>query len=507
MDSKDKKIAKNTVFLYIRMIIIMLVTLYTTRVVLKELGVINYGVYNLVGSVAVSLIFVQNSLSSATQRYLSYEIGKSHERDINKVFSMSVNIHVILTLCSILFLETIGLWFVNSVLNIPPDRMVAANVAFQFSIFTFAANILRIPHNALLISNEMMNVYAVISIFEAAIRLGIAYLLALSSIDKLELYSGLLFVSAVFVNVIYWIFVKIKLSIQCRYFFVKDMTLFKKMTSFLGWNMIGGIVGIGVVEGPGYFINYYYGVALNAAIGIAKQINSAVYSLSSNFQSAFNPQIVKSYASKDYNRLWSLINNTSILSFFLLFIIAFPFTLCCQSILQLWLDEVPNYTYEFVVFMLASQFVNALGAPLWMSVHATGNIKHYQIVISLINIIIIPVSWGIITMGFQPYWVFCGQLFVNLIIYIYRIYYLVVNMGLNIKWYLKMLIKRCIIPAVSSMPIPVAIFYVLHMSIVDVIIIFLVSFATTIISFWTLGIDSNTKQDILNKIKVKYIKK
>lgn len=451
----QKRIIKNTVMLYIRMAVIMLVTLFTTRVVLDVLGETDYGIYTIVGSVVVSLVFIQNTLISSTQRFISYELGRGEEGRPNEVFSMSLNIHLIFMAAVVLLLETIGLWFLNSVLNIPADRMYAANVVYQLTIATFCVNLYRIPYNATIISQENMDIYAILSIAEAILKLAIVYALLVLSYDKLITYSVLVFAVTLIINLMYITYCKKKFPSICSYRLIKDRKLFKEMSGFLGWNLLGGVTGVATNEGPNYFMNAFLGVRINAAMGIAKQVSSAVYQFTSNFQMAFNPQIVKSYAAGDKEALFDLIYKSSAVSFYLMFIIAFPFILCSDVIFNLWLVEVPEYAIEFCILMMLSQLVAALSSPLWMVAHAIGNIKNYQICISTINLLIIPISWGVLYFKYSPLCILAFLILINVLVFVYRLLYLRSKIAFPCFDFFKKVIWKCIYQLILIVPLPI----------------------------------------------------
>lgn len=454
--SDQKRIAKNTVMLYIRMIVIMIVSLYTTRVVLNVLGETDYGIYNIVGSVVVSMIFIQNSLMSATQRFLSYEMGLKEKGNVARVFSSGMVLHIRFLVVIVVILETIGLWFLNRVLEIPPDRMFAANIVYQFSILSFCLNIIRIPYNAIIISYESMNIYAVLSIVEAVLRLSIVIALKYLGSDKLILYGILICALTLVVNSLYISYCRKNYREETKLRFLGDKETVKKMRGFLGWNLLGGVTGVATNESPNYFMNYYLGVSVNAAMGIAKQVCSAVYQFSSNFQAAFNPQIIKAYAAEEKEYLFGLINKTSLLSFYLLFIVAFPVIICADYIFELWLVNVPQYTVVFCILIILSQFIAALSGPLWMLAHATGDIKKYQISISIIGLLVLPASFFILKGDYAPYYVLTFQLLLNVAIFVYRLFYVKEKTGLPIRRYLKEVVLKCVLLTVSIIPIPFA---------------------------------------------------
>lgn len=492
---EQKRIMKNTVMLYIRMAVIMLVSLYMSRVVLDVLGEQDYGIYNIVGSVVVSLTFIQNALISATQRFLSYELGKNCEEGTNRIFSMSMNIHVLFALVVVIIMETVGLWFVNNVLNIPELRMFAANVVLQFSIATFCVNMLRIPYNAVIFSHERMSIYAILSIAETILKLALCYILLVCRKDKLIIYAFLIFAITLVINIMYIIYCKRQFADVCKYKICKDKILFKKMTSFLGWNMVGGVTSIATTEGPNYFLNVYLGVTVNAALGLAKQVSSAVYQFTSNFQSAFNPQIVKAYAKDDRVYLFDLINKTSQVSFYLLFLVAFPVILCADVLFDIWLVEVPEYAVEFCVLILMSQLISALSSPLWMVVHATGNIKSYQITLSIINLLILPIAWVILALGYSPVYIILAQVGITIFVFTYRLLYLYSQIKFDLVTYSKSVLLKSLSLMLLIIPVPLLTRIYID-GLKGAIISFALAVIITCVVFYIWGIDKEYKQQL-----------
>lgn len=496
---------KNTVMLYIRMAVILLVTLFTSRVVLDVLGVDDYGIYNIVGSVVISLSFIQSALNNATLRFISYELGKNEKGNVSRVFSMSLNIQVLFLCVIFLLLETFGLWFLNHVLSIPSDRIFAANVAYQFSILTFCVNVLRVPYNAMLISYERMSVYAVLSIVEAILRLLIVYCLLVLNNDKLIEYSILMFAVALLSNVFYMMYCRHLFANSCKYKFEKDKSLFKDMMGFSGWNLVGGLTGMATNEGPNYFMNVYLGVQVNAAMGVAKQVGSAVYNFTENFQTAFRPQIVKYYAANDKANLFDLIFKASQISYYLMFIIGFPVILCMTGILNWWLVDVPNFTAEFCIFILLGYMVNALASPLWMLAHAIGDLKVYQISISLISLLILPVSWVVLSLNLPPYYIIAIQVVINGLIYLYRLAFANKRSNFPVLQYLKYVAIKCILPTLIIIPIPLLVntscrdwpYWILSL---------LLSVCISVVVFFSLGFSREQKKQAFQLI-VKYISK
>ena len=497
--ASQRTIYKNTVMLYIRMAVIMAVSLYTSRVVLSTLGIIDYGIYNLVGSVVVSLAFVSNSLMSSTQRYLSFQMGKRSVEGTRKVFNTSLMIHVAFAVVVVILLETIGLWVLNNVLTIPEERISAANVAYQLSIITFCINFLRIPYNATIIAEERMTVFAVFSIAEAMLKLGIVFLLVIGNFDRLIYYCVLLAIVTFLINVMYVVYCHLQFKEVCKLTLHFDRALTRDMMSFSGWTLFGGLTGVATSEGPGYFMNYFIGVQLNAAMGIAKQVGNAVYSFASSFQTAFNPQIVKLYSANEQEQLKSLVFRSSKLSYALINMIALPIILCAPRLFNLWLVEVPDYAIIFSILLMLSQMVSALSSPLWMLAHAAGNIKKYQLTIGIINLLILPVSWVVLFLGFEPYWILVFLVFLNVIILVFRVSYLRQTVEFPSKDYYKNVVLKCFVVTILSSLLPIAIKLCVSTIWGDCVVIIL-SIVSVAFTFYLIGLSQIERQIIVSWI-------
>lgn len=442
--SNNKRIAKNTLYLYIRMIITTVVSLYTVRVVLDVLGAEDYGIYNVVGGIVVLFSFLNHAMNGATQRFLSYEIGRNDDVMFQKTFSMSINCHAIMAVAIFVILETVGLWFLCTQMNIPDGRMYAARWVYQFSIITFVINILRVPYNASIISFERMSFYAYISIVEVLLNLAMVLMLLLNmGIDKLILYAGLKCFISLLCLIVSYVYCTEKFA-NCRYILFWESSLFKKLFSFSWWSMLGAGSTLISQSGSNILINIFCGVAVNAAYGIANQVSSVIYSFVSNFQLAFQPQIVKLYAASKKEEQISLVNRASIFSYFLLLIIFIPFVLNADYVLGLWLKDVPEYTVQFCQWMLAYSLIDAIQAPLWMSITATGRIKGYSIWSSLLTVCNIPIAWLLLYAGYSPIMVFVARVVINFIAAVIRVLYVKSFLRFPIKSYIQMIIVRVI---------------------------------------------------------------
>lgn len=499
--SEQKTIAKNTIFLYIRMIVVMGVSLYTSRVVLDKLGVDDYGIYNIVGSVVVSLTFISNALTTAMRRFFSYEIGKIN-RDCSSIFTMNFKIQLIIIGLLLLLLETLGLWFFESVIKIPAGRETAASIVYQLSVVTFCFNLLQVPYASLIVAREKMSIFAVFSIVDVMLKLLIVFMLSSSiRIDKLIMYGFLMMFVSIVVAICYHLYCKFSMKEDCRVTRYWNKSQFKEIFSFASWNLVGGVTTIGTTEVPNYFMNYYLGVGVNAAMGVAKQVSSAIYTFSINFQTAFNPQIVKAYAANQKDYMFDLVFRTSKLSFLLMYIIGLPFLLCSEEVLRVWLKVVPDYTAVFCLCIIISEVVNAASAPLWMSVFAIGNIKVYQIVISVICLTVVPVAWIVLALGFAPYWILVYKIIISSIILIYRVEYLKEKILFPVvDYYKKIILPLLVVIPILTVP-GLYLFSSLFFGWTKIILTSVVSVLIVSLVFYFIALSSNEKRFVISYLR------
>lgn len=398
----NKLIAKNTLFLYIRMFLTMGISLFTSRIVLQALGETDYGVYNVVGGFVLTFGIVSNAMTVASQRFISFEIGKGDEGNITSVFSTAVIIHWILAAIILVLAETIGVWFVNHKMIFPPDRYFAANVVFQLSLLTFVINLLSVPYNASLIAFEKMKAFAYVSVIESCLKLAIAYLLLIILLDKLILFAILHAIVAIIIRVIYTIYVKKNIP-QCTSTWKMNKEVGKEMISFSGWNTFGVVANIANSQGVNIILNLFFGAIINASYGIATQVNNAIQQFVFNFQLAMNPQIVKLYASGKKKEMFKLVYRGSRFSFMLLSLIAIPFFFEAPMILDLWLVDVPGYAVSFLRIILLNSLILCLSQPLGYAMHASGIVRNYQIAISIVYILALPVAYFVLKIGSPSY--------------------------------------------------------------------------------------------------------
>ena len=429
--------------LYIRMGVTMLVQLYTSRIVLEVLGINDYGIWSLVASLVVSISFIVGPLSSATQRFLSFELGKGSEKNAQLLFSQSIILYAAFAIVLILILESAGLWFLNNKLNIPNDQVPIANIVYQFTIASFIVYIIRMPYDATIIAYEKMDFYAYLSIIDVAMKLGIVFMLKIfDNIPHLVLYAFLSFLVSVIVTFVYKIYCNKKYQITHIIFKIEKSIMYR-LASFSGWSLLGSFAIMTSNQGVSMVLNIFYGVALNATMGIANQVGNAVNQFVSNFQLAFQPQIVKYYAKGDFHQLQDLIFRASRFSFLLLFAIAFPVVYNIDSILHLWLgDNVPEYTGVFCSLMIISFLFDALSAPLWMTIQASGNIRSYQIIITSILLLNIIISYIILRLDYAPTSVMIVRLIISISILIFRIIFVKKRIAFSLRNYIINIIIR-----------------------------------------------------------------
>ena len=400
-----KRIAKNTAFLYMRMLLLMGVAFYTSRVVLNALGVEDYGIYNVVGGVVAMFSFLTGTFTSATQRFLNYEMGLGNQQRLHEIFSMSITLNVIIAVLIIGVSEIVGIWFINHKLVIPPDRLVAAHWVFQFSLLAMAVTIVSTPYNALIIAHERMDIFAYISIVEALLKLGIAVVIFFCGGDKLIVYAFLILLVALIVRLIYSFYCKRKFP-ECRYKFYWDRKLFCEMGSFAGWNMYGNFAFVVVTQGLNMLLNMFFGPAVNASRAIAVQVQTAIQGFATNFTMAVNPQITQYYAQRKMNEMFNLVCFSSKCAFFLLLILIVPVLLETEMLLKLWLKQVPAYSVIFVRLILIRLLLTIIVNPLHTSIHATGKMKFYQLLTGSLTLLNIPVSYLLLCLGMEPTTVF-----------------------------------------------------------------------------------------------------
>lgn len=495
----NKRIAKNTLLLYFRMLFLMAVSLYTSRVVLNALGVEDFGIYNVVGGVVAMFSVLSGSLSAAISRFITYELGKGNQKNLNKIFSSAVTIQLGLAGIIILLAETIGIWFLNVKMNIPEVRMEAANWVFQFSILTFAINLISVPYNASIIAHEKMSAFAYISILEAVGKLTIAYLIAISPIDKLIFYAILMCVVALVVRLAYGNYCKRHFS-ECTYHFSWDKQLLKSMFSFAGWNFIGASSAVLRDQGGNVVINLFCGPAVNAARGIAFQVNNAVNQFVVNFMTALNPQITKSYAAGDRGYMMTLIFQGARLSFYMLLLLSLPILVNTHYILALWLKIVPEHAVLFVQLILIFALSESISQPLITAMLATGKIRNYQIIVGGLQMMNLPLSYILLRLGYFPEVVIVIAICISQCCLAARLILLRGMIGLSITKYLKNVYLNIIVVSIIAVILPLISAYYIKESFINFILISLIAVICTLSSIYFIGCNNQEREFIHQKL-------
>ena len=505
MGSENKKqIAKNTAALYFRMLLTMVVGLYTSRIVLSTLGVVDYGIYNIVGGIVILFSFFNNAMFSAIQRFLNVEIAKNDHFQLNKIFSVSMTVQISIAITVFVLSETIGLWFVNTQLNLPTERMIAVNWVYQFSIMTFLINIFLAPYEATILANEHMSFFAYASIIDVSTKLLIVFLLQYIGHDSLIVYAALTASLSFLFLAIYRIYCTKKFD-YCYFHYSRDKILYRQLMSFSGWSLLGGIANVGKSQGVNIILNIFCGVVVNAAVGIANQVSTALNNFVFNFQLAFNPQIVKSYATNERDYFMQLIFQTAKLSYFLLFFISLPVLLNTEIILDIWLKDVPDYTVMFCQLSIIVILIDTISGPLWISIQAVGIIKKYQIVISTVLIMNVPLSYLSLMLGFPPYSVLWINLIVGIVALIVRLRFLRKLVDLSIKKFFKDVLFKIAFVTLISLPLPLVIKY-FTTGYFGAGISLIISITSVGLAVFFVGLKSN-ERELLRTTLFKFLKK
>lgn len=500
-----KKIVKNTAFLYVRMLILMVISLYTSRLVLKELGITDYGIYNVIGGLITIFSFINGSMAQASQRFITFEVGTGNLDSLKKIFSTCVYIHFFLAGVIIFLGETVGLWYVYNVAVIPADRFTAALWIYQCSIVVACATVITVPYNALIIAHERMSAFAYLSIIEAVLKLAIVWIIMFVNYDRLIFYGVLMSILSVLMRILYGIYSD-RTFPEAHLVWHIDKTYIRSMGRFAGWSLCGSLAAAGYTQGLNLVINFFFNPAVNAARGIAVTVQAVIRNFANNFQVAVNPQITKSFAMKDMDYLFSLIFRASFFSFFLFFIVALPVFLEIDTLLSLWLVETPEYTDIFIRILLIISSIEVLASPLNVSLQATGDIKRFELTIGIILMLTVPVSY--IVLKFYPlpqnaFWVFLFQV---CIAHVARLFLMRYKLGLSISLYLRKVALKIVPVAIFSMIIPITLHYSISSGILRLICVIVACLTFTPCSIFLIGLSKIEQKELVNKVKQRLFK-
>ena len=489
--STNKRIAKNTFLLYFRMFLIIGVTFYTTRVILNVLGVENYGIYTTIGGIVLLFSFINNALLTTTQRYLNYYYGKNDITATGQYYSVCMFVFVFIGVVISLFSEMAGYLFIHYKMVLPCERIAAAEWTLHISVIINFINIIRSPYHACVVANEKFDFYAYLSIIEVLLKLVIVYILSSIQFDKLIFYNLLLLSVTIVIFLVYKFYCN-KKYVESKIQYVTNKVLYKEVILFSGYSLLGNAANVCSQQGISLLLNVFCGVIVNAAIGISNQVSSGVYSFVSNFQTAFNPQLVKLYAQDETWKLVNTILSVSKFSFFLLFILIVPVIIYSTDILKIWLVDIPDYTKIFCILTLIYMLIDTLAAPLWITIQASGHIKKYQIITSIIILLNLPISLFFLNLGWEPTIVFVIRILINLVAYAYRLYFAntIVYIGFS-RYCLKVLLP--ILKVVLSIA-------VIYYFILSIELNFMLSILILVLIF-CLGLSRNEELFIIQLIK------
>lgn len=495
----NKRIARNTLTLYFRMLFLMCISLYTSRVVLEALGVVDYGIYNVVGGFVSMFSLISATLTSASSRFINYEMGKGQTDRLNTVFSTSLNVHIILAVIIALLCESVGLWYLNNKMVIPSDRLYAANWVFQISILNFCISLITVPFTASIIAHEKMSTFAYVSIFEGIARLLICFAVLYSSFDHLILYALLYMMVQVSVTTMYRLYCRRHFD-ECHYRWIIDRELIRHMFNYAGWHLFGNSAAILNRQGVDLVLNFFCGPVLNAAKGISNQVNNVVTNFVGNFMMAVNPQITQSYSRGNFSYMFSLVFRGSRFSYYLLLLLAFPVILNADGIIHLWLTEVPDYAVIFAQLAMMSSMISSFSNTLMTAQNATGKVRNYQIVVGGIQLMNLPFCFLVLYLGASPLSVLVVAICVEILSLIARLFMIPLTIKEFSPWmFVKEVLLNALLVTIIAIPIPLAIHILYGGTIVSLCIetILCVICSSASILFW--GCKLSERQKILHQ--------
>lgn len=503
--TSNARVAKNTVFLYFRTLLIIGIGLYISRAILQALGVEDFGIYNVVGGIVLMFSFINSGMVASTQRFISYELGRNDAIRLRQVFSMAVSVHLLLALIILVLAETIGLWFLNTHMNIAPERLYAANWVYQCSIFAFIVIVLTVPYSASIVAHEHMKAFAYGSVLDYVLRLLAVLLLPFVPHDKLIVYSISILLVTVITRLGYVIYCRYHFS-ECSYLFSRDKSLFMEMFSFAGWSFIGNL-GFSVKDqGINILINLFFGAAVNAARGIAYQVSTVVSSFMANFQMAINPQITKRYASGETDSMLRLVFASAKYSFFLLMIIVIPFWIRAPYVLELWLGNVPDYTVAFLRLVLIMLLVDSMANPLLEAMQATGKIRNFQLVVAIIMLSNLPLSYCILKLGADAYSVMYVAIATSVAGLVARLLLLRASIPFDIWGFIKNILVRNFVVLILGFLAPFWVSSHFYDNFAGMIGVIFVSLISSLVIIYIIGLQPSERAFLVNKI-VRYSKK
>lgn len=501
----NQLIAKNTMYLYIRTVFVVLVNLFVSRIILDKLGVTDYGIFILVGGIVSVLGLFQSVMASAVSRYFTIELGKKDFTKLNQYFKVVFIIYIGIGLFFLMLSETLGLWFLKYKILIPADRAFAAFYVYQFSVLTFLANIFTVPYNAIIISHERMNVFALIGIAEVMFKIILVYVLTIIQFDKLIFYSLSIFIISILVLLLNYLFCKKNFS-ETKFSWYWNYSMFTEMMSYSFWSLFGAMASVARNQGINIILGIFFNPAINAARGISYQVNDGITQLSNNFFTAVRPQITKNYAKNDYESMLILVFRSSRFSYYLLILISIPLMLETSFIFKIWLVETPDFTVLFTRLVIITSLIDALGYPLITAINSTGKIKWYQIITGTILVMTLPISYLFLKHGYPPESTMYVAIFISLAAQISRLNFMKYFYKINIWTYFKKVIFVILIVSCLSIIPPIIIIKFFPYGITRLFITIFTSFLSTIFTIYLFGITKSERMFVKNFVKEKVLK-
>ncbi|HHR0009564.1 TPA: lipopolysaccharide biosynthesis protein [Escherichia coli] len=502
----NNKVMRNAGMLYVRMLVMLFVSLYTSRVVLNTLGVSDFGIYNLVGGIVLMFTFISNTMAGASQRFFSYEIGRNNSDRLKQLFSVTLTIYVFFCILISVLAETVGLWFIRNKMNIPVERIDAALFVYHASIISFIFTIIRIPYNSLIIAHEKMSFFATTSIIEAFLKLGGVFLLSFLEWDKLKLYSVIMLLVVFIITIVYYLYCRRNFN-ESKFIIVKDKKIYTELSSYAGWNSFTALANIGLDQGINILLNIFFGPVVNAARGIAFQIKNQVNAFVGNIQMASAPQIIKYHAANKKSELEKLVFLSSRITYYFMFFIALPVLLQTETLLKLWLIKVPPHAVVFTQLVIINILIETISGTVTSAIQATGRIKAYQISVGVVLLLAVPISFVLLKLGLSPEITVVVTSFLSVICVLIRLIMFQVLLGVKITSYLnKVLFNSIIISILSSITPLIIRFYCNSVGLKEVII-FLITCSScvisTIVTIYFFGLNAEEKKYILNLLNKK----
>ncbi|WP_111307970.1 MATE family efflux transporter [Confluentibacter sediminis] len=502
----NKRIAKNTALLYVRMLFTMSIGFYTSRIILDALGVVNYGIYNVVGGIVTTLSVLNGSMAGATQRWITVALGEGNVDNLKKVFSIGVSAQVIIATIVLVIIETAGLWYLFNYAVIPPDRFNASFWVFQISAITMVLEIINVPFTGAIMAHEKMGAFAMISIIEVVMKLLICYLLYITLLDKLIVYAVLLFITYLIIFLIQKIYCY-RNFIEARFTLGWDKKILKDMWSLAFWSMSGNIAYVGYTQGITLLINLFFGPAMNAAMAVANQAGNIINQFSSNFQTAMNPQITKNYAKGNLKDMHDLVFRSAKFSYFLMLIFVVPLFFEAPLLIGIWLKEVPDHTVNFLRIGLFVSMLMAVRNPLIVSAQAYGDLRKYQFVVIPILLMVCPISYVFLKLGGFPEITSLVMLCIMIIAVFASAYMLRDMVSLNFKDFVEKVIFKVLIVTILSFIPPAVVYVMLEEGILRFLILGALSLVTSLISIYKVGLTTSEQIFVVSMIKTKITKK